>query len=412
MFNGSFLKIAYFNLWRRKSRTILVITMLGFGLAAMIFSQGLYEGMMVQMKNDLIRTGAGEIVIYASGYEKSHLLSDHIKDPATLKDILEKDSNVTRFVSRVRCDGIVSSAKYSQEANIIGIDTSREGPFIGYKDPLVEGKFQADANANTAMIGKKLAEKLKVGIGKKVVIQGQALDKELTAFAFRISGIVRTNNPEIDTSGVLVDKGQLQRLFKINGVTEFSLLLKKDADVDAAKNGLLEKIKRYDKEDLEAFTWKETQPLMVLWDTIFAYFIYISYLIMFIVVALGIFFILFISIMERVKEFGILMALGTPFFSICKIVFFESFIMGAIGYLCGAISGFILLTAFKTFGLNLSSFSSGLIDVGMAAVMFPEMKISYFVLAFAAMVASSGVAAIIPLWKLHKLKAVEAIRFI
>ncbi|MFA5499885.1 MAG: ABC transporter permease [Candidatus Omnitrophota bacterium] len=404
--------MASFNLWRRKSRTILVIIMLGFGLAAMIFSQGLYEGMMVQMKGDLIRTGAGEIVVYRKGYEASRLLSDYIRDPGTLKEMLSKDDNIAYFVSRVRCDGIVSSAKYSQEANIIGIDVDKEGPFIGYKGPVVKGEFKADGNANTVMLGKKLAEKLKVDIGKKIVVQGQALDKELTAFAFRVAGIIRTNNPDIDTSGVLVDKRQLQKLFKVDGVTEFSMLLKGKTDVDTIKNELREKIKKIDKEPLEVFTWKETQPLMVLWDTVFEYFIYISYFIMFIVVALGIFFILFISIMERVKEFGILMALGTPFLSICRIVFFESLIMGLIGYVCGALSGLFLLIIFKNFGLDLSHFSSGLIDVGMAAVMFPEIRGGYFVLAFIAMLTSSGIAAIVPLWKLRRLKAVEAIRFI
>ncbi|GAI57848.1 unnamed protein product, partial [marine sediment metagenome] len=64
MFNDSFLKIAYFSLWRRRSRTILVIVMLSFSLTAMIFSQGLYDGMMVQMIKDQICTGTGELTIY------------------------------------------------------------------------------------------------------------------------------------------------------------------------------------------------------------------------------------------------------------------------------------------------------------------------------------------------------------
>lgn len=412
MFNRSFLKIASFNLWRRKSRTILVVCMIGFGLAAMIFSQGLYEGMMAQMMGDLIRTGAGEIVIYREGYEKSRLLSDHIRDPGTLEEILEKDDDVAHFVSRVRCDGIVSSAKYAQEASIIGIDIAAEGPFIGYKQPLVEGEFKTDRGTNRVVLGKRLAEKLKVGVGKKIVIQGQATDKEIAASAFRVAGIIRTNNPDIDTAGVLVDKGQLQELFKIGGVTEFSILLGKESDVDMARSGLRRKIAGGDREALEVFTWKETQPLMLMWGKVFAYFIYISYFIVFMVVALGVFFILFISIMERIKEFGILTALGTPFLSICRIVIFESVIMGGIGYLCGASAGLLLLVVFKRFGLDLSYFSSGLVDVGMAAVMFPEIKGEYFMLAFAAMLASSAIAAAVPLWKLRRLKAVEAIRFI
>ena len=135
MFNSPFLKIAYFNLWRRKSRTILVIVMLSFGLTAMIFSQGLYDGMMAQMINDQIRAGTGELTIYKKGYEESKLLSDHMKDIKGIKGALKENDNVAHFVSRIRCEGVVSSARYAQGASIIGIDVGEENPFINYKKP-------------------------------------------------------------------------------------------------------------------------------------------------------------------------------------------------------------------------------------------------------------------------------------
>jgi len=412
MSSGPFLKIAYFNLWRRKSRTILVIIMIGFGLASMIFSQGLYDGMMVQMIQDQIRTGTGELTIYKKGYEESKLLSNYIEDIAAVEDVLKGKDDISHFVSRVKCDGVVSSARYSQGATIIGIDPAREKHFINYKDPVVKGAFRVDGENNQGMIGEKLAEKLKVGIGKKIVIQGQALNKEIVATAIRVIGILKTNNPQIDTSGVLLDKKQVQQLFQVNGVTEFNILLKPDTDLKAQKARLIEEIEAKKGLNIEIFTWRELYPIVLIWDQVMNYFVYISYGIVFLVVALGIFFILFISIMERVKEFGILLAVGTPFSSICKIVFYESFIMGMLGYCFGAFFGWLSLYVFSRFGLDLSYFSSGLTDVGMAAVMYPVVEGGYFVLGLIAVGASSGMAAFIPLWRLKRLKAVEAIRFI
>jgi len=412
MFINSFLKIAYFSLWRRKSRTILVILMLSFGLAAMIFSQGLYDGMIVQIMKDQIRTGTGELTIFKKGYEESKLLSDHIKDVQAIEDVLKEDGNVAHFVSRVRCEGVVSSARYAQGTNIIGIEVSKENHFINYKHPVVKGKFHVDGDNNQVMIGQKLAGKLKVDIGKKIVIQGQALNKEITATAARVVGILKTNNLEIDTAGVLMDKRKIQQLFKIDGVTEFSVLLKEESDLRLEKKKLEQQINEKIKEEVELFTWKELYPFLLLWDKIMKYFVYISYVIVFLVVALGIFFILFISIMERIKEFGILMAVGTPFSSIGKIVFLESLIMGGLGYIFGAFFGLLSLSLFNRFGLDLSYFSSGLSDVGMAAVMFPVIRAEYFIIGFIAMFVSSVMAGIIPLWKLKRLKAVEAIRFI
>lgn len=404
--------MAYLNLWRRKSRTILVIIMLSFGLTAMIFSQGLYDGMMVQMTKDQIRTGTGEITIYKKGYEKSKLLSDYINDVKTIEDILKKNDNVAHFVSRVRCEGVVSSARYAQGANIIGIDVSKENSFINYKKPAVKGKFHLDDDRHQGMIGRRLADKLKVDIGKKIVIQGQALNKEISSTVARVVAVLETNNPAIDMAGVLLDKKKVQQLFKIDGVTEFSVLLKGKSSLDAAKKEIEQQINEKIKGKVELFTWKELYPFLLLWDKVIKYFVYISYAIVFLVVALGIFFILFISIMERIKEFGILMAVGTPFSSIGKIIFLESLIMGGFGYLFGSFFGFLSLGLFNRFGLNLSHFSSGLADIGMAAVMFPAIRLEYFILGFIALFVSSVMAVIVPLWKLKRLKPVEAIRFI
>ena len=209
-----------------------------------------------------------------------------------------------------------------------------------------------------------------------------------------------------------MDKGKIQQLFKMDGVTEFSVLLKEDSDLRAEKRELKQQIDEKIKGEVEIFTWKELYPFLLSWDKLTRYFVYISYAIVFLVVGLGIFFILLISIMERIKEFGILMAVGTPFSSIGKIIFFESLIMGGLGYVSGAFGGLLSLGLSNRFGLDLSNFSSGLTDVGMAAIMFPVIRIEYFIIGFVAMFISSVMAVIIPLWKLKRLKPVEAIRFI
>ncbi|MFH1776884.1 MAG: FtsX-like permease family protein [Candidatus Omnitrophota bacterium] len=408
----AFVKIAYFNLWQRKSRTVLVIVMIAFGLGAMIFSQGLYDGMIVQMKSDQIRTGGGEITITKDGYQKSKLLADYIKDVPAVEAVLKGREDIQDVTARLRCEGIVSSAKYAQGAVIIGVDVDREARFINYKKPVVRGRFALSPDENTVIIGQGLAEKLKVDLKKKIVIQGQALNKEIVSMASRVAGIIKTNNPDIDNAGVLIAQTQLQKMFQVEGVTEFNILLKKESLLSAVKKEIIAALEHKSQEKLEVFTWKELLPFLLMWEEVLVYFIYISYAIVFLVVALGIFFIIFISIFERIKEFGILTAMGTSFSSIVQIIFFEALIMGGLGYMCGAVSGFLLLILFKQSGVNLSYFSAGLKDIGMAAVMYPDVRFEYFVLGFIAMVISSFAAVIIPAWKLKRLKAVEAIRFV
>lgn len=401
--------MAFNNLWRRKSRSFLVIGMIAFGLAAMIFSQGLYEGMRTQMVNDMIRTGSGEILIHRAGYRESHLLSDYIRFPQRILDAAQKQPEVLHVTARLKCEGVVASAKYARGAVIYGVDLEKEEAFIGYKKPMVQGVFQL-TEPRTVLIGDELAEKLKVTVGKKIVLQGQSLSKEIVSMSVRIRGMIHANNPEIDASGVLMSRQALAELFNVEGVTEINILLREGSEAATVARELKSQLE--DKEPLEFWTWQQMYPLLVWWEKMFDYYIYISYAVVFFVVALGIFFILFISVLERIKEFGILMAVGTPFRLIRRMLIWESLMMGLMGYILGAGAAYGLLHFYIRRGLDLRHFSKGASDIGMASVMFPDLKLEYFLLGLAAVIISSLVSLIVPLWKLRSLRAVEAIRFI
>ena len=134
-------------------------------------------------------------------------------------------------------------------------------------------------------------------------------------------------------------------------------------------------------------------------------------IIVFFAVAIGLFNVLLISIFERVKEYGILMAIGTPFKQIKRMIYIESFTIGLIGYVLGSITGGVACFYFHVYGLDLSAFAKGLNDYGMAATMYSSLKFSYFVLGFVMVSITTYVSAVIPEWRLKKMNPVQAIRF-
>ncbi|MDD5457446.1 MAG: ABC transporter permease [Candidatus Margulisbacteria bacterium] len=405
------IKIAYLNLWRRMTRTVLVIIMISVGLAAMIFSHGLYDGMGKQMISDTLRSSTGDIVIYKKGYRNSKLLSDYLGF-SKIYEILQKDPQITAFAMRLKNEGMASSARGSQGVTIIGVNKEMEQKFINYKKGVVEGVFDFDGESRSAVIGQDLADKLKLKVGGKIVINAQSMNKELVAASFRVKGIIRTNNPEIDNGAVLLDLNVVQNLFQMPGqVSEFSLLLADKKNILAVKKSISQKLQT-SGENIEVFTWDEIYPSLALFDKMFAYFIYISYIIVFLAVAIGLFNILLISIMERIKEFGIMLAVGTPFSTIKKIIYMESVLLSTFGYAFGSIAGFFVLLYYKTYGLDLSMFAAGLNSYGMASVIYAELHPFYFIVAFIAVYLTAFLSAIIPVRRLKKLRPVEAIRFV
>ncbi len=418
MFKNNF-KIAFFNLFRRKSRTIAVILMITFGIAMMMFTQGLYEGMIIQMVQSAIRTGTGDIEICKKGYYESQLLSDYLKPNKALIDFLDQEKNILAYTYRLKTDGLVSSSAYSQGTKIYGIIPAKETNFLNYQNALVSGNFELDSYS--AIIGFRLAKKLKVKIGKKIVINAQSLDKEITAGVFRIKGIIKTNNPAIDEGGVLIDLPTMQNMFKVNGISEYNILVKDQKLLEETRKkirveGGLPPSKITTPSGAEPleysiFTWKDVNKLLEFSEKFMIYYVMVCYFIVFLVVAIGLFNIIFISVLERIREYGILIAIGTKFKHVFWMIIFESLILSLIGYVLGAFCGLLLLLYLKIFGLNLSFFAEGLNSFGMASIIYSDIKISYFIIPLVAVFITAIISALYPIWKLWRLKPVEAIRF-
>jgi putative ABC transport system permease protein len=402
-------KTAFFNLWRRKSRSLTVMVMVAFGVAALMLTQGLYEGMMYQMLEDTVLTGTGHSIIAKKGYYKSQLLSDTISESSKVHELIENHKNVAGHTTRLKCDGMVASAKVSKGVKIMGILPEREAFFMNYKNPMQLGEFKLDPNKRHVIIGSELADKLKVTLKKKVVISAQSAQKELVSGVFRVVGIIRTNNPEIDAQAVILHQDKMQKMFGLDGkISEYNIVLKDETILEATAQELQSGMA---DDALELLTWKKTYPLMEMMSAMFMAFIYISYVIVFMAVGVGVFNTLLISVMERVREFGILMAIGTPFKYIGRMIFYEALLMCGSGYILGSFLGFLMLVYFKVYGLDLSNFSSGLNSYGMAAITYAELHVSYFVLAFVVVFMTSFVSALFPVWRLKRLNPVQAIRF-
>ena len=407
MINREIIKISYRNLWRRRARTIVVICMISIGLAGLIFSSGLYDGMAYQMIKDTINSQSGHISIFAKGYRASTKLVDAIKEPLKVEQILSKDARIKTYYKRLVLEGMISSARISQAVKIIGIEEG-EKDFTNIKKSIIDGDYASLYEKRSIIIGSELIKKLRIGLGKKVVLMGQTLDKSINSGSYRIKAIVQTNNPDIDRYSALLPLDEVQKLFQAGDrISSYSIILNNEADLPMVKDGLKAQL----GDNYEIYTWMELYPMLETMQGSLKTYNIITFFIVFLVVAIGIFDIFLISILERVKEFGIMLAIGTKFSQLAQIIIVESLTLGFIGLVFGSLSGLLILAITNFTGINFGLFAAGMEFSGIAAIVHPQIAIMYFIWAAIAVFITSFIAVLWPIRILSKLKPVQAIKF-
>ena len=398
-------KIAWASLARRRTRSVLVVLMIAVSLWGLFFMEGIYDGMTEQMINNAIRSDSGHISLFGEGYRLDPDLSRQVGNVAAVDAFLAKDSRVVSYVKRLKQDGLVATAHYSRGATIFGVDLEAEenhGRLAGY---LHQGEFSFGKRDRGAIIGFKLADKLQVRIGSKIVLSAQDKHSDVSATPLKVTGILKTNNMALDENAVFIADKKARKLLAMDeGVSQVAVILYDEAQIPHLQQELRQKFPH-----LEILRWDELYPALMQSRVMMEGFNLVTSLLIFCVAALGIFGVMLVSVLERLREFGIMLAIGTRFSQIRNIIFAESFFLGFIGFGFGALIGWVTLYYFKVYGLDLSMFSDAFDEFGMDAVTYAIIRPGYFVTALGAVTLATFLSVLIPLRVLKKAKPIEAI---
>ena len=399
------LRIAWASLARRASRSVLVVVMISMSLWGLLFMEGIYDGMTEQMIGNAIRSDSGQLSLFAAGFREDPGLHRLISREEAITALLARDRRVKSFALRLRQDGLAATAHYSRGVMIYGVDLAAEKSHGRLDSYLIEGEYGFGAKNRGVLVGARLAEKLKVKIGRKLIVSAQNSAHEVAAVALTITGIVRTNNMALDESAVFIDMDKARELFAIpQGVSQVSVIVRAEKDIPALQNDL-----RRQFPGLQILRWDELYPALMQGRVMMQGFNLVMSLLIFGVAGLGIFGVMLVSVLERLREFGIMLAIGTSFSQIRGIIFTESFILGFAGFVAGSLSGGATLLYFYRQGLDLTIFSQGLEEFGMDVITHAVIRPSYFITAFAAVMLATLVSVLFPLHLLKKANPVEAI---
>lgn len=398
--------MAYQNAFIRKSRALLLVLMIGLSMAIMIGLEGLYDGMSEHMIDKTKRSDCGDLALFAQKYRIEKSINLNILNAEKKVLLLKKLAGVQEAIWRIQTNGLAQTAHKSRPARLIGIDIKKEEQFGRFNDFLQKGKLHFGKDG--LFIGSVLAEKLKVKLGSKLIFSMQDSKHQLQSVAFHIKAIMHTTNAALDTQGLFMPREKLNHL----------LLLQKNTATQIAVRGqsisttLLQHNVKKVFPNLNVQHFAQLYPQLKGKQVLIKEFNRISFFIVMGVVFIGILGVMYVSILDRVREFGILLSIGYAYRYIRAQVLIEAIVLGITGYILGAFLGLVFLEYLQNYGLDLSIFSAGMNMFGLDSTLYASIKISYFTHTFFAIIIAAIFSVILPLRKIKTLNPIEVIRSI
>ncbi|MCB0743162.1 MAG: ABC transporter permease [Ignavibacteriae bacterium] len=405
--------IAWKNVWRNKLRSLIVILSITIGLIGGLFYLAFSNGMVQDQIGSSIKTEISNIQIHNPKY----LINDEIiyTIPSPIEKINEIKSipNVKAVTSRIKSMAMISSANSGTGVTINGIDTTGEKSISDLYTKLIDGSYFDTKLKYPIVIGSKLAEKLKVKVKSKVVITIQDVNGNITYGAFKVVGIFKTFDTMFDQANVFVLGNDLANLisFDENQTSEIAVLLTHNDFTDSVaakiKNLFRSEIKN---GNLVVRTWNEINPILKMLNEMTVQFTMIFVVIILVALSFGIINTMLMAIMERVREIGMLMAIGMSKAKVFLMIMLETIFLSLTGGVLGLFISWIIISITNFTGINLSSVAEGLNSIGYSSFIRPELGIFFYFFIASLVILTAMFASIFPARKALKLKPSEAIR--
>jgi len=369
-----FLQLGWRNIWRNPRRTLVIMTAVIVGVWAMIFLGSLMRGVSEQMVRNGITTLTGHIQVHHAGYREDPVIENSIDNPAAVEAALEKTMPPNaRWSARVRVDAIASNARNSSGVTLVGIDPKREAGISFIGQAVTEGEYLRPDDENGIVIGRALADTFETRLGYKMVLMSQDKNGDIASRAFRIVGIFRAEMEATEKQFVFVTMDAAQKILKLgSGISEVSVLLADQQDADRVAASLR---KALPAATYDVNTWRELLPFVTAILKMYDWFIYLWFLVIFIAMGFGIVNTILMAVFERIREFGLLKALGMKPQWIVKEVLAEAFFLLILGMAAGNALGFLNVFVLADTGLDLSAFAEGVEYAGMSRVIYPVVLI-------------------------------------
>ena len=398
-------RLAWRNLWRNHRRTLIMLAAITLGVWAMIFMTALMRGMVSQMVADGISALPGHVQVHHPDYRDDPSIANLIPVTDTKLSARFEDAGFVKWASRVRVPAVITSEYESRGLTLLGIDpdSERDLTFVDYD--AVEGRFLNSSDDAGVVIGKKLASTLNTQIGKRIVLMSQDPDNDIADRGFRVVGLFEANVQSFEENYLFAGKATVQKMLRIGDqVSELVVLGDDYRDVDAE----FEKVSQLVDGNVEVKRWFELDPYLGTMLGVMDGFVLVWIVVIFLALSFGLVNTLVMAVFERVREIGLMLALGMKPINILGQIIVESLLLLAIGLAMGSALAWATVQPIKD-GIDVSIVGEGMDMWGMSSVLYPELLLSDVVLANVVVLVLGFLASLSPAWRASRYEPIEAI---
>jgi putative ABC transport system permease protein len=407
----TFFALAWRNLWRNLSRSLIMIAGIAVGLFGLIVYFGISNGFIYEMVDVAIELELAHIQVNKQGYLKNPIPKNSFAADSLFSERLEQIDGVEAASGRFKAAVLIRSAEKSSRVELVGVDPAGEGLVTVIPSLIVQGEYLQPGDNRKIVLGGKLAKSLGVEIGDKVVVMAQDKDNELQSFLLRVGGIFTSSAPSWDKMAAFVSLEAMHRMINRSGeYTSILIKVSNEDNVDLIAENIRQSLAGQ-RPDLQVSTWLEISPILSQSIDMFNSFVWIFYLIIYLAMAFGVINIMLMAVIDRTHELGVMRAVGTTPGQVMLVVLLEAAMLGLVGVAVGGSAAWLLNSYLSTHGLDLSYWSSGMALMGIPNVVHSEIKSGEWALSFISAEAAVIVASVWPAWRASRLKVVEAIQF-
>ncbi len=396
--------ISWRNIWRHPARSGTLMAAIIAGTWAGILTTGWINGLLEQRIEYLIGTELSHVQVHHPEFRVEREPWMSLSRAEEVIDYVSADERVASYSPRTLAEGLARSPVSTSGVMIRGVDPDRERATTSFHELLVDGDWLDATVRNPVLMGRALAEKLRLKPGQRLVLQFQDLDNQITAAAFQIAGIFKSASSDYDERNVLVRSDDLSRLVAGSFIChQLAVRLHEIEDADAIAADL----NALFPENL-AQTWYELSPeirYLSDWGGIMSY---ILMIIIMMALSFGILNTMLMAIFERTRELGMLISIGMSRTRVFVMIMLESLMLTMTGALAGFAVSWITISYLSGHGIDMSRFAEGLAEFGFDPVTYPFVTPGEYAAISVIVICAALLASIYPAVKAVRLNPLEA----
>jgi len=399
--------LAWRNLWRNRKRTLITISSVLFAVLLAIVFISFENGSYERMIDSMVKLSTGYIQVQDVLYEEEPSIDNSLLYSEELKETLAGFSDqISYIVPRIQNFALAATESQTRGSLVVGIDPMSETKMNDLDRKLISGEF-LQAGDDGVLLAKGLAEILKMHPGDTMILLGQGFQGTTAAGRFAVKGIVDLKIPEMNNNTIYMSLSGAQWFYGADNRLTSLIIMPVNPDKTHQLAAAI--AKKTDPEWYKVITWENLLADLLKLMKFDQAGTKIMVMILYIVIAFGLFGTIITMMIERQREFAMLISIGLKRSQLAVISFFETLMISLIGVIAGMIASIPLVIWFRLHPIQLTGeMAQAMIDYGFEPVMPFSADPQVFVSQAQIVLVISLITFIYPAYKIFRLNITEA----